>query len=148
MLALALRLAVALGPVIPPETAAVLAAVLVGEPGIADDLIAICRRESRCLALGVHEVDANLSAREYWGQVRLGHLDRGCQPYGGGGWATRGAWGLSAGAHWAYLPACYRPELLDVPLVSAVVAARRYVRRCLPVRSRGWCSVPGPVWRS
>lgn len=123
-----------------PKRAALLAALLVGRPDIAPALIKICERESRCTSIGVHEIDAHLSPRGYWGQVKLGHLDRSCQPYVRGGWATRGPWGLSAASHWRYLPRCYSPEVLDLTLVSAVVAARRYLRHCDGRRARGWCA--------
>jgi hypothetical protein len=90
----------------------------------------------------VHAVDSHLSAGGWRGQVKLGHLDRECQPYERGAWATRGPWGLSAASHWAYLPRCYQPAVLDVPLVSAWVAARVYAARCQGRRRAdrpGWC---------
>lgn len=111
---------------------------LFGRVDLVDELWSICHRESRCAAVGVHDRDAWLSRPAYWGQVRLGHLDRDCQPPGPG-WATRGAWGLSAAAHWPYLPECYDPAWLDWPIVSAIVAIRKYVRRCEPTSTRRWC---------
>ena len=132
-----------------PSASAGLVALLMGRPEIADDLRAICHRESRCTAKRVHERDAWVSDREWAGQVRLGHLDPSCQPWAPGAWATRGAWGLSAGAHWAYLPPCYPPQILDIPIVSAIVAAQKYIKRCLPKRkTKGWCRVPIEAWRS
>ena len=125
---------------LPPKPAAWIAALAVGRPDITPALVAVCRRESRCKPLGEHAIDAHMSRTSWGGQVQLGHLDPVCQPYGGGGWATRGAWGLSAASHWRYLPDCYTPEALDIPLVSAFVAARKYLRHCdrVPATSP-WC---------
>ena len=122
-----------------PPFAARVAAMINGRPDIVPALVGICWRESRCRPIGVHDIDAHLSARGWWGQRRLGHIDPSCQPYGRGGWGTRGAWGLSAASHWSYLPRCYRPEIFDVPLVSALVAARKYVRACEPRARSKWC---------
>ena len=106
----------------------------------ADKLIGICWRESRCGQIGVHAGDAQWSDREWRSQVRLGHLDPACQPDQPGRWATWGPWGLSAASHWAYMPECYQPDWLGVPLVSAIVAARKLRRRCKPGPGRpGWC---------
>lgn len=126
-----------------PAQAAHVAAWAHGRPDIAEALVGICHRESRCQPVGVHDIDAHLSARAYWGQVGLGHLRRWCQRHGAPGrWSTRGAWGLQAASHWRYLPACYPPEVLDVPAVSAWVAARKYLARCDGRRARrGWCHV-------
>ena len=134
-----------------PIASSVFAAALVGHPEIADDLQSICYRESRCTAIRVHEIDRHLSDRGWHGQVALGHLNPKCQPYEKGQWATRGAFGLSAASHWNYLPPCYPPEVLDVPIVSAVIAARKYVDRC-QANHKGWCSVPAKarannLWR-
>lgn len=131
-----------------PKAAATAAALLVGRPDIANDLHAICWRESRCQLVGAHERDAHISNREWWGQTRLGHLDPQCQPRKApGGWATHGSWGLSAGAHWPYLPRCYQPRWLDWAPVGAHTAARKYARNCTRKRKRrGWCHVPTEVW--
>lgn len=115
---------------------------LLGRPDLYRPLSRICARESRCQPIGVHEVDSHGSRRGWRSQVRLGHLDPDCQPYEPGAWATRGAWGLSAASHWAYLPACYQPAALDLSLVSAWVAARVYLARCSGHRRGhrpGWC---------
>lgn len=126
-----------------PKAAAVLAAWLEGRPDIADDLQDICHRESRCQVIGPHEVDAKYSAAEWRGQTHLGHLDPSCQKADApGGWATRGAFGLSAGAHWAYMPECYQPYEFDIPIISARVAAQKYIARCWSVgETDGWCKV-------
>lgn len=120
-----------------PVPAAHVAAWLVGVP--AGELVRVCQRESRCRRVGAHETDLHLDG--YGGQVRLGHLDPRCQAHGGRPyrWTTRGPWGLSAPSHWQYLPACYQPEWLDVPLVSAMVAARKYQHECAPKPRTRWC---------
>ncbi len=129
----------------PPSVAATVAAHFGGRPDLADDLTALCRRESRCSTVGVHERDSHISDREWRGQVNLGHLTPTCQPYAPRAWATRGAWGLSAGAHWRYLPPCYQASWLDYPLVSAWVALQKYQARCERGKRPGWCRVPARV---
>ena len=128
-----------LASLLPPRPAAHVAAWAVGEPSIASALLAICHRESRCKPIRVHHGDDDGSRGAWLYQTRVGHLDPQCQPYGRGGWATRGAWGLSAASHWQFLPDCYQPQILDVPIVSAYVAARKYLSVCVPLRSSSWC---------
>ena len=123
-----------------PEPAIEEAARIVGRPDIAGPLLSVCRRESRCKAIGVHAIDARRVASSYVGQVRLGHLDAECQPRGDlWRWGTRGMMGLNAADHWQWLPACYAPEVLDFPIVSAIVAARKYLKHCDGKRARRWC---------
>jgi len=125
---------------LPPIPAARVVAYAHGRPDLVAPLAGICRRESRCRPIGVHPGDVGLVAGDGWyGQVRLGHLRPGCQPYRPATWSTRGAWGLSAASAWPYLPACYQPVWLDLPIVSAWVATRRYLDRCERKRRRGWC---------
>lgn len=139
-----LRVALLLARAIRPISAAYIAAWAVGAPWIAPDLVRICKRESpghACArAVGVHRRDAWVSDREWRSQVRLGHLDPVCQRDQPGEWGPRGNWGLSAASHWQFLPVCYQPQWLDVPLVSAIVAARKYLKRCAVVfRASRWC---------
>lgn len=124
---------------LPPRPSAYVAAVVVQRADIASALIRICQRESRCKRISVHERDAHISPKEYFGQVSWGHLNPECQPYKKDAWATRGSFGLSAGAHWKYMPPCYRPEWFDIPLISAIVAARKYLVSCDKKRTRRWC---------
>lgn len=140
-----IKLLITLVTLLPAKPAAYVVALAHGRIDIAPQLVRICKRETyNCAAVGIHEVDAHLSARSYWGQVQLGHLDRRCQRHGDvhGRWSTRGAFGLNAAVHWPYLPRCYQPEWLDVPLVSAYVATRKYLRVCdgrkMEHRDR-WC---------
>jgi hypothetical protein len=124
---------------LPPKPSAWVASLIVRRPDIAAPLIRICERESKCNRISIHERDAHISPKEYWGQVSWGHLDRSCQKYSPDGWATRGAFGLSAGAHWHYMPRCYQPEWFDIPLVSAIVSAQKYIKSCDKRRKRRWC---------
>jgi len=106
-----------------------LGAALAGDPAFGDELVAIAKRESRLDPLvGIHEGDAWASAR-----VR----PAGCA---GGGFATRGVHGLMFGYSVRHLPDFLRcsPWVLDIPLVSAIVATRRarswqcrQTRRCV-----------------
>ena len=118
-----------------PTQSAHLASWLTGHPERASALLRVCARESRCRRVGVHERDAWVSGGSWRSQVRLGHLRPSCQAHHPGQWATRGAWGLNAAAHWQFLPRCYQPHWLDVPLVSALVASQK-LNRCPGSR---WC---------
>jgi hypothetical protein len=123
-----------------PVSAAHFAAEAEGLPvEVAERLVGVCYRESRCRPHGLHVLDAWVSHRAWRGQVRLGHIDPECQPYRDPEWATRGAFGLSAADHWRYLPKCYKPEILDHTLVSALVASRKWAKRCSSKTRRGWC---------
>jgi len=126
-----------------PKVVAYVITLLLGRPDIADDLISICNRESRCTLVETHKIDKHISNSEWHGQVKLGHLDPECQPRKAkGGWATHGPWGLSAGAHWRWVPPCYQPEAFNNPYVSGYVAARKYIIQCWqPGKKKGWCKV-------
>jgi hypothetical protein len=120
----------------PPPQAATLAAGLTGADSGA--LQAICRRESRCRTVGLHEGDAWLGARAYDRARARGWLPSWCPFEGGSRWATRGAWGQVAAYQmrgW-----CLPPEVLDIPLVGAFFAARQLLRvergRALPAGRR------------
>ena len=76
--------------VLSPKVAALMASLQIGRPYLADDLIDICMRESRCNAIGTHKIDEHISNNEWWGQTKLGtryrkrgienkHLDKRCQ---------------------------------------------------------------------
>jgi hypothetical protein len=133
-------LAYAAAALLTPTEAAHRAAEILGRPDLAGPLVAVCRRESRCQAIGVHPDDAWVSDRSWGGQVQLGHLDRGCQPRGPGDrWGPRGAWGMSAADAWPYLGTCYQPEAIDHPLVGALAAGRMWLARCDGRRRSSWC---------
>jgi len=121
-----------------PVPSAHLASRVVGEPGMEVELLRICRRESRCQRVGIHAVDAWASPRVYTRAVEAGWVSPGCQPYQPGEWSSRGAWGLMAAYNlkWAGVQ-CLPPLALDVPLVSAVIAARKLKAHCeTPERRR------------
>lgn len=93
-------------------------------------LVRICKRESGCPVglFGVHEGDA-------WMAKRVGD-----------GWSTRGVHGMVARYAWPSVPSMLRwwgPSVLDVPLVSAIVAVRRAASwRCRATAAcRSWLGV-------
>lgn len=93
-------------------------------------LVRVCRRESGCPVglFGIHEGDA--------------HHERTL----GEGWSTRGPHGMMARYAWPSVPWWLRwagPSILDIPLVSAWVAAHRAASwRCSATKAcrawRGW----------
>lgn len=133
-----------------PKVVAYIVTLMLGRPDLTDDLIAICHRESRCTLVETHKIDEHISNREWYGQVKLGHLDPGCQSRTEeGGWATHGPWGLSAGAHWRWVPPCYQPNSFNNPYVSGLIATRKYIRICwMKNKKKGWCKVPAKVRRN
>lgn len=96
------------------------------------DLRAIGWRESRLERLGVHPGDAWVGSRAWRSAVRVGRLDPQACPLHRRGdprrWATRGSWGQIAAYAVPYLPGCWPPWALDVPVVGAWVAVRRLRR--------------------
>ena len=119
-----------------PETATRVAA-RVFAPGLEGELVGICRRESRCRrAIGEHDRDGHHAPRVYARAVARGWLSPVCQKPGEG-WSTRGNHGLMAGYHVRLLGVpCLPAKALDVPLLSAVAAARKAQRLC---DDRGAC---------
>lgn len=116
---------------ISPEASASIVAMVKGHPGMGDELVAICRRESRCSAVKVHERDAKFSDRVYRKASAVGWLDPRCQADRPGQWSTRGAFGLMAAYNLRWLPGrCLPPEVLDVPLVSAWAASEKLEAYC------------------
>jgi hypothetical protein len=122
-----------------PVSSSMLAAGLVGEPALGAELVAICRRESRCRPIGAHPRDAASGPLMRRKALGVGWLDADCIWHHGDGtrFSTRGAHGLSASYSLRFLPGCLPPEALDVPLLSAIAAARRAQAQC---RSHGACS--------
>lgn len=116
----------------------------------------IAWRESRKRALGRHKVDqkprgytgnglkaARRVGRRAWLRaVQKGLLDPACQPLGEpADWSTRGAWGQVAAYAVPYLPRCWPPWALDVPVISAWVAVQRY-----RVAQRSWAPRALRIW--
>lgn len=98
-------------------------------------------RECRGLPCSIHDGDAHHSPAVWKAAVRAGYLDpKRCPAHRSRqGWSTRGAHGLMAGYAWRFVPEplrCFGPEVLDVPLVSALTAAAKRRDAC----ERGHCS--------
>jgi hypothetical protein len=119
--------------VLDPVTSSAVAAVVIGEPTLAPELLGICRRESHCRWVGAHKLDAWAGPTMYRNAVRVGWLDPQCTFHRGTDpmrYSTRGAHGLSAAYSLRFVGGCLPPEALDVPFVSALAAARRAHEQC------------------
>ncbi|GEM_PF-2229327 len=114
------------------KEASVVAANMVGEPKLANELIRICKRESSCRTIGVHDGDAWAGATMYRKALRVGWLSDTCPFHRGEPtrFSVRGAHGLSAAYSLRFLGPCLPPEVLDVPILSALAAARRLQHQC------------------
>lgn len=122
-----------------PTVASAVGAGVVGEPQLAEELVRICRRESHCRLIGAHAADAWAGPLMHRKAMRAGWLRRDC-PFHVGDlerFSTRGVHGMSAAYSLRFLGACLPPEALDVPLLSAIAAARRAQAQC---RRHGACS--------
>lgn len=115
-----------------PVASSVLAANLVGQPELARELVWICRRESHCQLTGVHRNDQWAGPRMFTNAMRVGWLDSQCRFHRGlpQRFSTRGVHGLSAAYSLRFLGGCLPPEVLDVPIMSAVAAAKRARSQC------------------
>jgi hypothetical protein len=113
-----------------PEAATRFAAQVFA-PGLESELVAICKRESKCKrAISIHRGDAMHHGRVWRRAVARGWLQPWCQD-SREGWSTRGSHGLMAGYHMRYLGVpCLPAAALDVPLLSAIAAARKAARLC------------------
>lgn len=95
-------------------------------------LVPICHRESRCKRLGVHKIDGHLGESAWRKAVARGLLDpKNCPHHKRRAdmreWSTSGPFGLIRAYSMQYLPeSCMPPEVLDIPLVAAYVANKRY----------------------
>lgn len=116
-----------------PLDASVAAAHLERRPDLAAEVRQLARVESRGEAVGIHRGHARrVGGRRFFAlAVRAGYLaPETCEAHhvgDGDRWGVRGAHGLAAAYSVRYLGACVAPEVLDEPLVSAVVAVRRLV---------------------
>lgn len=122
-----------------PTAASAVGAGIAGEPGLADELVRICRRESHCRVIGAHAGDAWAGPLMYRKALRAGWLTRDCPFHRGDPhrFSTRGVHGMAAAYSLRFLGDCLPPEALDIPLLSAVAAARRAKAQC---REHGACS--------
>lgn len=118
-----------------PADAVVLGARMAGLPEYAAELRRICRIESwGCRRIGIHEGHVERRPGEvfYRRAVKAGLVRPDeCPAHAGDDmarWGIRGALG-NAGAYGVeYIQPCAAPELLDIPLVSVMVSARRLHR--------------------
>lgn len=153
MTALAFRLALEVVRLLalPPADASVAAARLLGAPGWTSEVLDLVRVESRGVAVGVHREHARrVPGRRFWARaIAVGWLSPATCPDhqlgDGERWGVRGAHGLAAAYSVRWLGECVAPELLDVPLVSAIVVVRRlevlerrYGLRTAPARTAAW----------
>lgn len=122
-----------------PIASSGLGALIVGEPELTGELVRTCRRESHCRLVGAHPADAWAGRLMQRKALAVGWLDRRCRHHTGRAerYSTRGVHGLAAAYSLRYLDACVPPEVLDVPLVSAMVAARRARAQC---KGHGACT--------
>lgn len=133
--------------VLDPIVAGHVAAAMLGEPGIGDAMARVCARESRCSAIGVHEVDAHRSRAAWTIAAQAGTLDPAtCEWHrlDAGPWSTSGPWGAMRAFTLPHVRACLPAWALDVPLVGAIAVARRMASaRCS--RSPACVRWRGPV---
>lgn len=131
MLTLALALEVARLVSLGPAEASVEAARILGAPGWTSEILDLVAVESRGVAVGVHRDHATrVAGRRFWARgAAAGWLDpETCPEHAlgdGDRWGPRGVAGLVAAYSVRHLGPCVAPELLDVPIVSAVVVVRR-----------------------
>lgn len=118
---------------LPPVPAARIAARALDVPE--DALVAIVRRESAGQRVGIHAGDAWTSKPACIKAKRVGWLHDGAD-CDAGGWGTRGCAGLLAAYQLRWLGLDRFPWLLDIPIVSAVAAARKLEAVC---PERRWC---------
>lgn len=124
---------------LPPEPATRAGAAMVGRADLADELVSICRRESPgsdCTTpVGLHPPDKNPVAAMYRKAVQHGWLgtcalNTATSAADRVRFGVRGVHGLSAAYSLWHLGPCLAPEALDVPFLSAVIAARRATYQC------------------
>lgn len=132
-----------------PVEASIAGARLVGVPGLASELLDICESESRCSPVGIHRGRMRrVGGREFYRRARAKQLLDDCPAHAlgdGERWGIRGAHGLAAAYSVHWLGTCIPPEVLDIPLMSAIVTARRlgdlssrYRRRTAEARAHAW----------
>lgn len=115
-----------------PPLATVVGTLLAGEPRLARELLAICRRESHCRAVRAHVRDMQAGPIMFKKAMARGWLSEACIWHGGDRhrYSTRGVHGISAAYSLRFVGVCLPPEALDIPLVSAYAAARRSRHMC------------------
>ena len=132
-----------------PVKASLAGARLAGWPGLASELIDICESESLCEPLGVHRGRiARVRGQKVWKLAVERGLLGSCDLHAlgdGDRWGVRGIHGNIGAYAVADLGVCVAPEALDVPILSAIVTARRlgrlvtrYKKRTTEARSHAW----------
>lgn len=134
-----------------PVDASAIAARVVGEPALAIEVASICKIESRCSLVGVHTKHADRVRGEVFLEAAIKrswidpigcawHRDREPDQ-----WGVRGPHGNVAAYAVRHLGACVAPEVLDLPIMSAIATARRlvelrrrYGRRTPAARDHAW----------
>lgn len=108
-----------------------LGAMLAGRGDLARELVSVCKRESSCRWVRVHRGDVWAGALAKAKALRVGWLSPWC-PWTwlpAREYAVRGSHGLMAAYSMRFL-GCLPPHVLDIPLVSAFVAAKRATNQC------------------
>ena len=72
-----------------------------------------------------------LGGDSIWSQTAIrGYKRRSVKRHDKEAFGVRGPFGLSYAYNARYVPGCWYPELMDVPIVSAIIAARKALRKC------------------
>ena len=133
-----------------PYLAHAAGAHMAGRPDLSDEIYRICRRESwGCRRIGVHLGHVERMRPEVFISAarRSGVLDGGCWTHQVAAveWGPRGPHGHVPGHALRHLPRFSPPAVLDIPLVSVYVAAKRleelasrYKRRTPEARAHAW----------
>lgn len=110
-----------------PLLGTVVGAALAGEPQLSKELTRICRRESHCRLVGAHVGDLGAGPVMARKAKARGWLQPDCVWHRGDAtrFSTRGIHGISAAYSLRFVDVCLPPEVLDIPLVSAYIAAKR-----------------------
>lgn len=127
-----------------PVPASYLAVELVETPLTGPELAAIARRESRGRWVSTHEGDRWAEKRVHRRALERGRLSKLCPWHRSPeGMSTRGSFGLMASYSLDFLAPCLPAWVLDIPLISAIAAARRAAsRQCAAVPScRKWSGI-------
>lgn len=132
-----------------PVEASIVGAKIAGVPGLASELLDICEVESECRPIGIHrDGPPRISGLRFYRLARAKQLLDDCPAHALGDadrWGIRGAHGLAAAYSVYWLGECVPPEAIDVPLLSAIVTARRlgvlasrYRKRTAKTRAHAW----------
>lgn len=93
-------------------------------------LRSVCWRESRCSRIGLHKRDLHAADLMYKKAAKVKWLPGCHQGKDPSRFGVRGAWGLSVSYNVRYtpLPCDTEPEAFDIPVLSALVAARKMMK--------------------